>query len=1105
MTPERLQQIRLIYERAMGLAPARRAAYLDEACAGDAELRREVDSLVASGGPAPDAKFSTPRRRARRREERTPLEVVPGETTLGAYRVLEKIGAGGMGTVYLAKDVRLGRRVAVKVLPAQLARDEELVRRFEQEARAASALNHPNILTVHEIGEEGGRLFIVTEYVEGRTLRERMWGERFTAAAALDVCAQVAGALAKAHGSGIIHRDVKPENLMLDEEGHVKVLDFGIAKQVAAAPAVDTEAPTSAHVNTASGVVLGTSTYMSPEQVRGLDLDGRTDVWSLGCVLYEMLAGRPPFEEKNFGDLVVSILHGEPPPLASLAGGERVEVEPLVLRALSKDRDGRFRTAKEFQSELRRVCRLLELRAEGAGLTETARDVVLTAGDAAAPHAPTRPRPQAGVTQEPTPGLTDAPRPARQTSEQRKQLTVLFADLAGLAALTEGHDAEDVGELMGGVWPLVDAAVEGYGGEVTRHVGDTFVALWGARGAREDDPERAVLAALDVQAAVADFVAARWPHDPRAAGPDSRARAHDPDAAPRESNAPVAGTQAGAGVEAAGPARLLRVGVSTGLVLLSQAGTTGELSVTGDPVRLASRLQQESPVGGVLISHDTYRHVRGVFDVLRPETLQAGVRAEPQQFYRVLRAKQRAFRVQTRGVEGVETRMVGRKAELRRLTDALESVFEERELQVVTVIGDAGLGKSRLLYEFSNRVELLPDTLYAFKGRAGESAQGLPYALVRDVFSFRFEIRDSDPAAVAREKLERGMLSMCRDTPEAEVLMRAHFIGQLIGFDYSASPHVAGIRDDARQVRDRAFRYAADFFSDVSRFYPVVLYLDDIHWADDGSLDFVDHLARDCAEVPLMILCLARPTLLERRPAWGEGRERHSRLDLQPLSKKETRQLVEEILRRAPGVPAELRELVVGGAEGNPFYVEELIKMLIDQRVIVPGTDEWSVDATRLAAAQVPPTLTGVLQARLDRLTPGEKTVLQRASVIGRVFWDGAVEHLGAGLTADDVGAADVGRVLESLRGKELVYRREASAFAAAREYTFKHALLRDVTYESVLKRDRREYHRRAADWLARHSGGRVGEYAGLIAEHYERAQSPGDAAEWYGRAGRQA
>ena len=1094
MTPERLQQIKLIYERALELAPERRDAYLADACSGDEGLRLEVDALVRTGEQpavpdAPEAPVKTrsrragasksspakspPRGRARAKGgEQTPLEVVPGRTTLGAYRVLEKIGAGGMGTVYLAKDARLGRRVALKLLPAHFAGDEELVRRFEHEARAASALNHPNILTVHEIGEERGRLFIVTEFVEGRTLRERMWDARFPVNEVLDVCAQVAGALAKAHSGGIIHRDVKPENVMLDEEGHVKVLDFGIAKQVAPAPSVDTEAPTNAHVNTASGVVLGTTAYMSPEQVRGQELDGRSDVWSLGCVLYEMLAGRAPFEEKNFGDLVVAILHKDPPSLTDLASGVPADVNVLVARALAKRKEDRFQSAKEFREELKRVARLLDLRADTTHEAPPAQTQQVSRPLAA------RPRPASVARQ-------------YQTTEQRKQLTVLFADLAGLAALTEGLDAEDVGELMSALWPVVDSVVEAHGGEVTKRVGETFVALWGARGAREDDPERAVRAALELQTALFAFVA--------------KGQAQG----------------AGAGEEEGAEARLMRAGVSTGLVLLGEVGTTGELTVTGDPVRLASRLHQESPVGGVLISHDTYRHVRGVFDVLPPGALQTGGRPEPVQFYNVQRAKRRAFRVQTRGVEGVETKMIGRKGELRRLTDTLESVFEEGELQAVTVLADAGLGKSRLLYEFSNWVELLPDVWYVFNARAGESAQGLPYSLVRDLFSFRFEIQDSDPPQLARAKLERGLLSMCRGVPEAEVLMRAHFIGQLIGFDYSASPHVSGIRDDARQVRDRAFRYAARFFSDVSRELPTVLYLDDIHWADDGSLDFIDHLAQHCAHDRVMLLCLARPALLERRPAWGEGRERHARLTLQPLSKKESRQLVEEILRRAHGVPAELRELVVGGAEGNPFYVEELIKMLIDQRVIVTGSDVWSVDVTRLGEVQVPPTLTGVLQARLDRLTPEEKTVLQRASVIGRVFWDDAAEHLGAGVTApvrrvttrepfsrqqvpaDDV--ADVGRVLESLRGKELVYRREAAAFAGTREYIFKHALLRDVTYESVLKRERREYHRRAADWLMRHSGGRVGEYAGLIAEHFERAQSADDAAEWYGRAGRQA
>jgi serine/threonine protein kinase/tetratricopeptide (TPR) repeat protein len=1094
MTPERRKLISRAFEQALKLAPTRRSAYLEETFANDAELRAEVEALLAAHSreqeAAPEADTSLKRRGGRARSKSDSLpEIIPGRTTLGAYNVLEKLGSGGMGTIYLAKDARLGRRVALKILPAHFARDEEFVRRFELEARAASSLNHPNIITVHEIGEAEGRRFIVTELVEGRTLREAMAEGPMPVREVLEVCAQVAGALAKAHGAGIVHRDVKPENVMVDEEGHVKVLDFGIAKRLQHSAEINTEAPTSAqHVNTAAGVVLGTSTYMSPEQLRGQDLDARTDIWSLGVVLYEALAARPPFEASNYGDLVVSILHGEPPSISDVRDDVPEELEEVLRRALAKERDERVPSAKEFQLELKRIARKLDMEAES------------TRGNVASttPRVRDEEREAARLRAVPTMQQGAAPQQTaqqQQTTEQRKQLTVLFADLSGLA---EAHTEEDAGELLGELWPMLDAVVEEYGGSVDKHVGDTLVALWGSRASREDDPERAVRAALAMQRAVSDFAEERLP------------QVFDADTV----NAPEGDAQP---APASAFAPLVRAGVSTGRALLGEVGATGELTVTGDAVRLASRLQQAAPPGSILLSHDTYTHVRGVFSVHPPESLEIGIRgAEPVQFYRVKRAKPRAFRVNTRGVEGVETRMVGRKPELRRLTDTLESVFEDKELQAVTIVGDAGLGKSRLLYELANWVELLPDTWYVFNGRATESTQGLPYALVRDMFAFRFEIQDSDPPHIAREKLERGMLAMCEDVPEMR--MRAHFLGQLIGFDYSGSPHVSGIRDDARQIRDRAFHYAAQFFADISRELPVVLYLDDIHWADDGSLDFIDYLTRNCADSPVMILCLARPSLLERRPSWGEGRERHTRLSLQPLSKKESRQLVEEILKRARGVPPNLREMVVGGAEGNPFYVEELIKMLIDQKVIVTGADVWSVDASRLGEVKVPPTLTGVLEARLDKLTQQEKGVLQRASVIGRLFWGGAVEHLGAGSTTSNKSATvsdpasgpllaseGVAQILELLRRKELIYRREASAFAGAREYIFKHALLRDVVYESVLKRDRRAYHRRAAEWLARRSGGRVGEYAGLIAEHYDRAQSAEDAAEWYGRAGRQA
>src|SRR5947209_1232363 len=526
MKPERWKQISTLFKVALERDPAERAAFLAEACPNDEELRTAVESLLASHEQAEGDLIASPTFEssdASERETDGGPEVIPGRTTLGSYRILEKLGEGGMGAVYLAKDARLGRRVALKLLPAHFARDDERVRRFEQEARAASALNHPNILTVHEIGESKGRRFIVTEFVEGRTLRERLIEGRFPVGEALDVCAQVAGALAKAHASGIVHRDIKPENVMVDEEGHVKVLDFGIAKQVARVPSVDTEAPTTARiVNTASGVVLGTSTYMSPEQLRGQELDARTDIWSLGVMLYEMLAGRAPFEAQTYGDLIVAILHGEPSPLSDFGVESSEELDGVVLRALAKEKDARWPSAKELQNELRRLKRQLDFSAEtvrdehAAVPPRVAPARALDAGRRAASKSP-------------------AAKTRQQTTEQRRQLTVLFADLAGLAALTEGQAAEDVGELMNSLWPLVDGVVEEHGGTVDKHVGETVVALWGAREAREDDPERAVRAALAMQAAVAEFVASNLPHATgarKASGRKSRASADEKSSLP---------------------------------------------------------------------------------------------------------------------------------------------------------------------------------------------------------------------------------------------------------------------------------------------------------------------------------------------------------------------------------------------------------------------------------------------------------------------------------------------------------------------------------------------------------------------------------------------
>jgi serine/threonine-protein kinase len=283
-------------------------------------------------------------------------------TRLGRYEIRSKLGAGGMGEVYLAEDTRLHRKVALKILPADLAANKDRMRRFEQEAQAAAALNHPNIAHIYEIGEDAGPHFIAMEFIDGETLRERMRTAPIKLSEALDVATQIASALAAAHVAGIIHRDVKPENVMLRRDGIVKVLDFGLAKLAQTTPeSIDTEAPTRANIKTEPGVVMGTAIYMSPEQARGLPVDARADIFSLGVVLYEMISGRLPFEGASRNEVIASVLsEKESPPLARYAREVPAEFERIVSKSLRKNRDERYQTSRDLLIDLKNLKEELE-------------------------------------------------------------------------------------------------------------------------------------------------------------------------------------------------------------------------------------------------------------------------------------------------------------------------------------------------------------------------------------------------------------------------------------------------------------------------------------------------------------------------------------------------------------------------------------------------------------------------------------------------------------------------------------------------------------------------------------------------------------------------
>ncbi len=690
--------------------------------------------------------------------------------------------------------------------------------------------------------------------------------------------------------------------------------------------------------------------------------------------------------------------------------------------------------------------------------------------------------------------------------EPHRQVTVLFAELM----VPPGQAQDPARQADVALWQQMQSVVTQAGGIVGRHNGNCIVAIFGVQAAHVDDPERAVRAALEM----------------------------------------VNETRAGAGGEQPGKI-LVRAGLHSGPIILGAGGEIPAAAALGETVDLASRLLAAASAGEVLISLPVFRAVRGYFDVQAMEPLPAGgaqnaSEADPIPVYRVRGARSRTFRLASGvpGGTGLVAPLVGRDSELSRLQEAFEAAREQKGLRSIILTGEAGMGKSRLVHEFLNRLDRRGQPYILLRGRGDWQLNRLPYALLRELLAFRLKVHDGDSAAIAREKLQKGV----EEYLGPEGIETAHWIGHLTGWDFNQSPYLANRLDDPRRARQLAFQALNRYLFAVARRTPLVILADDLQWADEGSLDWLDFLARSDPGGSVLALGLARPVLFDRRPNWGERWPGHDRVKLLPLAERESAILAGLLLRgalsfpvtrpvsheapttpRRPGQTGPLGdplgaviagpvEKIVERAGGNPFFLEELAQAFLEADVFQPtgaGPFEpaWRVDTARLETGLLPVSLVEVLQARLDELPPGERAVAQRAAVIGPVFWESAVRALLEGavgsLAADAeeqlLHALDLPGALQGLQARGIIYKRDASAFEHTDEYAFKNALMYEVAYESELVRWRRRDHARVAGWLAAQSGERVEAYAAVIAGHYERAEERHLAADWYGLAAMQA
>ncbi len=607
---------------------------------------------------------------------------------------------------------------------------------------------------------------------------------------------------------------------------------------------------------------------------------------------------------------------------------------------------------------------------------------------------------------------------AAPTRMERKYATALFADLVGSTTLAEQQDPEIVQSVVGRTFDRLSAEIERYGGHLEKFMGDAVLAVFGIPRSHEDDPERAVRAALEMLAVLSEL---------------------------------------NRGFAAEGKPQLaMRIGIEAGEVLVDLERATGarDRMLTGDAVNVAARLQSAAEPGTIVVGPSVYAAVKDVIELteLAPLTLKG--KAEPVPAWNALSVP--AKRRGERPALGLQSALMGRDEELTVLKQTLHRVESEGRPALVTLIGPAGVGKSRLVRELSAHVEGLPQTFYWRAGRC--MAYGnTSYSALADAVKAHCEVLEDDPADVALEKTTRAVVELFGDDELAPLL---------------AALVTAADRVHSRETLFEAWRR---FLERMAARYPLVLVLEDIHWADDGLLDFIEHAA-DWAQGPVLLLALARPELLERRPTWGGGKRNAASIYLEPLTPDEDAAMVDDLLPGA--ISDELRKLIVDRAEGNPLYTEEIVRMLIDRGVIrATEASRWEV-AAAVADVDVPRSIQGLIAARLDGLPDDEKALLQDASVIGRTFWLGSVASL-AGL-APGVAREALGR----LRVKELIVPHEPSSFRDEPEFSFHHSLLRDGAYDSLPKSLRATKHEAVATWAAERAGDRVDEIAELIATH---------------------